>query len=49
MAAPFLDTRPGASLLVVQAAADDPRIFEIAGDRPVFAWQARTLTPIPHR
>nr|MCU0235007.1 hypothetical protein [Thermoanaerobaculales bacterium] len=49
MAAPFLDTRPGASLLVVQAAADDPRIFEIAGDRPVFSWQARTLTPIPHR
>jgi hypothetical protein len=49
MAAPFLDTRPGASLLVVQAAADDPRVLEIAADRPVFAWQDRTLTPIPHR
>ena len=49
MAAPFLDTRPGASLLVVQAADDDPRVLEIAADRPVFAWQNRNLVPTQHR
>jgi hypothetical protein len=49
MAAPFLDTRADAALLVVQASADDPRILEIAVDRPVFAWHNRTLVPTQHR
>jgi len=49
MAAPFLETRADAELLVVQAAADDPRVLAVAAGRPVFAWQDRTLIPREHR
>ncbi len=49
MAAEHITSRPDAPLLVVQAELDDPRVLEVAGDRPVFAWQDRTLAPIPHR
>ena len=49
MAAHRIETDPEAALLVVQAELDDPRVLEAAGDRPVFAWQDRTLVAVTHR
>ena len=44
-ASPFLDFRPDAPILVIQADADDRAIPSIAGDRPIFLWQAGLLVP----
>ena len=38
MAARLMESGPDADLLFIQANPDDPAIFEIAGDRPIFAW-----------
>lgn len=41
----LIDLRPEAPVLVIQAAADDPEIPAIAGDRPVFLWRDGRLRP----
>jgi hypothetical protein len=41
----LLDFRPDAPVRVIQAAADDPAIAAIAGNRPVFLWRDDRLTP----
>jgi len=43
MAARMNEFDPGAPLLFIQAEPDDPSIFEIAGDRPIFAWREGRL------
>jgi hypothetical protein len=49
MAAKRIATDPDAPLLVVEAEPADPRIDEIAGDRPVFSWQDRALVAVGRR
>ncbi len=39
MAARMMAAKPGADLLFIQAEADDPAIFEMAGDRQVLLWR----------
>ena len=46
MVAGMMTADPEADLLFIQADADHPAIAEIAGDRPVYAWQDRQLVEI---
>jgi 4-amino-4-deoxy-L-arabinose transferase-like glycosyltransferase len=45
----LMDPKPGAALLFIRAEVDDPAIWDIAGDRPVFAWQDGRLIEIERR
>jgi hypothetical protein len=46
MAARLVDLDANAELLFIQADPDDPAIFEIAGDRPIFLWRdGRLVAP----
>jgi hypothetical protein len=46
MAARMMEPDPDADLLFIQAEADDPAIFEIAGDRQVLLWRdGRLVAP----
>lgn len=42
----LMDPDPLADLLFIQAETENPEIWKIAGDRPIFAWRQRQLKPV---